>query len=65
MKVTGQTLAVIKNDLDEEVLCYEFIGTMNKNIYRIFINADMGLEEKIETIRQEQAEAAQDQKKSA
>ncbi|RTE10485.1 germination protein YpeB [Paenibacillus whitsoniae] len=64
MKVSGQTLAVIKNDLDEEVLCYEFIGTMNKNIYRIFINADMGLEEKIETIRQEQAQAAQDQKKS-
>ncbi|CAN7593816.1 germination protein YpeB [Paenibacillus sp. LjRoot153] len=58
MKVTGEALAIIKNDLDEEVLCHEFIGTLNNNIYRIYVNADVGMEEKIETIRQDQAEAA-------
>lgn len=58
MKVTGESLAIIKNDLDEEVLCHEFIGTLNNNIYRIYVNADVGMEEKIETIRQEQVEAA-------
>ncbi|UKS30625.1 germination protein YpeB [Paenibacillus sp. HWE-109] len=58
LKVTSESLAVIKNDLDEEVLCHEFIGTMNNNIYRLYINADSGSEEKIETIRPEQAEAA-------
>lgn len=58
MKVTGESLAIIKNDLDEEVLCHEFIGTLNNNIYRIYVNADVGMEEKIETIRQDQVEAA-------
>ncbi|OCT12507.1 germination protein YpeB [Paenibacillus pectinilyticus] len=58
MKVTSESLAVIKNDLDEEVLCHEFIGTLNNNIYRIYVNADVGTEEKIETIRQDQLEAA-------
>lgn len=58
MKVTGESLAIIKNDLDEEVLCHEFIGTLNNNIYRVYVNADMGMEEKIETIRQDQVEAA-------
>ncbi|MEC0226979.1 germination protein YpeB [Paenibacillus alba] len=58
MKVTSETLAIIKNDLDEEVLCHEFIGTMNNNIYRVYMNADLGGQEKIETIRPKQAEAA-------
>ncbi|MDU0199936.1 MULTISPECIES: germination protein YpeB [Paenibacillus] len=58
MKVTGESLAIIKNDLDEEVLCHEFIGKMNNNLYRVYINADLGMEEKIETIRPDQAQAA-------
>lgn len=58
MKVSGESLAIIRNDLDEEVLCHEFIGNMNNNIYRIYINADSGTEEKIETVRPDQAEAA-------
>lgn len=58
MKVTGESLAIIKNELDEEVLCHEFIGKMNNNIYRIYINGDLGTEEKIENIRPDQAEAA-------
>ena len=56
-------MAIIKNELDEEVLCHEFIGTMNNNIYRVYTNSDNGMEEKIETIRPEQAEAAADAKK--
>ncbi|MNR08293.1 Sporulation protein YpeB [compost metagenome] len=58
MKVSSESLAIIKNDIDEEVLCHEFIGTLNNNIYRIYVNADVGMEEKIETIRQDQVEAA-------
>jgi spore germination protein len=58
MKVSGESLAIINNGLDEEVLCHEFIGTMNNNIYRVYVNSDLGVEEKIETIRPEQAEAA-------
>ncbi|NOU99238.1 germination protein YpeB [Paenibacillus planticolens] len=58
MKVTGETLAIIKNELDEEVLCHEFIGKMNNTMYRVYVNSDLGIEEKIETIRPDQAEAA-------
>ncbi|MDD9267611.1 germination protein YpeB [Paenibacillus sp. GCM10023248] len=60
MKVSSESLAVINNELDEEVLCHEFTGTMNNNIYRVYINADSGVEEKIETVRPEQAKAAAD-----
>ncbi|MDQ0889170.1 spore germination protein [Paenibacillus sp. V4I9] len=63
MEVTGESLAIIKNELDEEVLCYEFIGKMNNNIYRVYMNSENGMEEKIETIRPEQAEAAAEAKK--
>ncbi|MBD0380618.1 germination protein YpeB [Paenibacillus sedimenti] len=58
MEVSGQSLAIIKNELDEEVLCHEFIGKMNGNVYRVYINAESGSEEKIETIRPEQTAAA-------
>lgn len=58
MEVTGQSLAIIKNDLEEEVLCHEFIGKMNNNIYRVYMNGELGTQEKIETIRPEQAEDA-------
>ncbi|MNI15077.1 Sporulation protein YpeB [compost metagenome] len=57
LKVSNHTLAVIKNDLTEEVLCHEFIGSMNSNIYRVYINGETGQEEKIETIRPEDKEA--------
>ncbi|MEX2104138.1 MAG: PepSY1/2 domain-containing protein, partial [Bacilli bacterium] len=40
----------IENDLDQEVLCYEFTGQINGGHYRIFLNADTGAEEKVETI---------------
>jgi spore germination protein len=44
-------LALIRNDMNEEVLCYEFLGKVNNGRYRIFINADTGEEVKVETLR--------------
>ena len=44
-------LALILNDLNEEVLCYEFIGTLGEDTYRIYINADNGIEENVEKLK--------------
>jgi spore germination protein len=43
-------LAVIVNDLGEEVLCFEFLGTLSNDTYRMFINAESGIEEKVEKL---------------
>lgn len=43
-------LAIIDNDLGDEVLTHEFIGTMDNETYRIFINAENGSEEKVERL---------------
>lgn len=51
-EVQGQRLAVIENDLKKEVLCYQFSGRINGSLYRIYLNADTGLEEKVEQVRQ-------------
>ncbi|MEK8127428.1 germination protein YpeB [Paenibacillus filicis] len=51
-------LALIRNDIEEEVLCYQFIGRVNNGLYRIYVNADNGVEEKIDQIRTEEAEVA-------
>jgi len=45
-----------ENDLNGEGLCYAFSGKINGWHYRIFLNADTGAEEKVETI--EPAEAS-------
>jgi spore germination protein len=57
LEVTKESLAVIKNDLDQEVLCHEFIGKMNGNMYRVDVNGETGVEEKIETIRPQEIQA--------
>lgn len=49
-KVAREQLALIKNDADKEVLCYEFQGKINGAVYKIFVNADTGLEESIEQL---------------
>lgn len=49
-EVTDHSLAVIENEMNENVLCYQFIGRINDTNYRIFINADTGLEEKLEQL---------------
>lgn len=51
VKVMEENLAIIINDLNEEVLCYEFLGTLGDDTYRIFINADNGIEEKVEKLQ--------------
>lgn len=43
-------LAIINNDLQEEVLTYEFLAVLDDDTYRIFINAMNGTEEKIEKL---------------
>ncbi|MBP1988917.1 germination protein YpeB [Paenibacillus eucommiae] len=58
MEISEQKLAVITNDLEQEVLCHEYTGKMNSNLYRIYINGETGNEEKIETIRPQDTQAA-------
>ncbi|WP_404452864.1 germination protein YpeB [Virgibacillus necropolis] len=50
VKIQEQHLAVIDNDIGEEVLTYEFLGVLNNETFRIFINAMDGTEEKIEKL---------------
>lgn len=49
-EVTKEELALINNDLNEEVLCYQFSGSINGKSYRIYVNAKDGYEEKLEQI---------------
>lgn len=48
--IQEEHLALIENDLEEDVLTYEFLGTMQEETYRIFINAESGVEEKVEKL---------------
>ncbi|WP_369683921.1 germination protein YpeB [Evansella sp. LMS18] len=50
LEVMEYHLAVIENQLEEEVLCYEFYGVINNDTYRIFINAENGKEEQVEKL---------------
>ncbi|MDC3413071.1 germination protein YpeB [Terrihalobacillus insolitus] len=43
-------LAIIENDVGEEVLTHSFLGTLNNETYRIFINAQTGVEESVEKL---------------
>ncbi|GAV11112.1 germination protein YpeB [Paenibacillus sp. chi10] len=51
MDVLYDRMSLIKNDLSEEVLCYEFGGKINGGAYRVYINADNGTEEQIEEMK--------------
>ncbi|MFD9626798.1 germination protein YpeB [Peribacillus muralis] len=51
VKIMEEGKALIINDLGKEVLCYEFLGTIKEDTYRIFINADTGQEEKVEKLK--------------
>ncbi|AMX83080.1 germination protein YpeB [Geobacillus subterraneus] len=50
LKVMEQRQAIIMNDLQKPVLCYEFLGTLGDETYQLFINASTGLEEKVERL---------------
>lgn len=43
-------LALIENSIEEEVLVYEFLGTLENETFRIFINAENGIEEQVEKL---------------
>ncbi|WP_325049997.1 hypothetical protein [Cohnella faecalis] len=49
-RVQDYSLAVIEDDLQQSVLCHEFIGKINGSRYRIYMNAETGIEESIEQI---------------
>ncbi|WP_121662616.1 germination protein YpeB [Metabacillus litoralis] len=51
LEVQEDRLALIINEFKEEVLCYEFLGTIENDTYRIFINAEDGTEEKVEILK--------------
>lgn len=50
VKIQEQHIAVIDNSIGEEVLTYEFLGVLNNETFRIFINAMDGTEEKVEKL---------------
>ena len=50
-KVMEKGLAIINNDLNKETLCYEYLGVISDDTYRIFINAKDGTEEKVEKLQ--------------
>ncbi|MCM2674318.1 germination protein YpeB [Alkalicoccobacillus plakortidis] len=50
--IMEEHIGVIKNNINEEVLCYEFLGVLDDDSYRIFINAEDGQEEKVERLIQ-------------
>lgn len=52
VKIMEKRLAVITNNLYEDVLCYEFMGTVGDDTFRIFINAENGHEEKVEKMHE-------------
>lgn len=51
LEIMEDRLAIILNDLNQEVLCYEFMGVLGDDTYRIYINAENGDEEKIEKLK--------------
>lgn len=51
VKIMEDGLAIIENDIREEVLCYEFIGTLGNDTYRVYINAENGHEEKVDKLQ--------------
>ncbi|MEH7333819.1 germination protein YpeB [Neobacillus drentensis] len=55
LKVMEDRQAVITSDLGDEVLCYEFLGTIGDDTYRIFINAKNSREEKVEKLKNAEA----------
>lgn len=50
VKIQENHLSVIDNSMGEEVLTYEFLGVLNNETFRIFINAMDGTEEKVEKL---------------
>ncbi|OEH84771.1 germination protein YpeB [Desulfuribacillus stibiiarsenatis] len=52
LQVEEQRMAIIEADDGREVLTYEFIGTIDNNTYKIYLNVENGEEEKVEKVEQ-------------
>ncbi|WP_066193165.1 germination protein YpeB [Gracilibacillus timonensis] len=52
LRVEDHHLAIIEDDLGEEVLSYVFLGTLDSDTYKIFIGADDGEELRIDKLKQ-------------
>ncbi|MEC1912117.1 PepSY domain-containing protein, partial [Bacillus spizizenii] len=51
VQVRETRLALITNELGQEVLCYEMLGTIENDTFRMYINAKAGSEEKVEKLK--------------
>lgn len=51
VKIMEEREAVITNSLHQDVLCYEFLGVMGRDTYRILINAENGKEEEVQKLK--------------
>lgn len=59
VEIQEEFLAIIDNEFGEEVLVYEFLGILNDDTFRIFINAMDGREEKVEKLMNSELNFAQ------
>ncbi|MFS0781360.1 germination protein YpeB [Bacillus sp. 1P06AnD] len=54
VKIMENRLAIITDTGGKEVLCYEFMGVLDNETYRLFINADNGDEELVEKMSEKE-----------
>jgi spore germination protein len=52
LKVMETHKALIRNDINEEVYCYEFIGVLGDETYQIFVDANEGDEEQVKKLKE-------------
>lgn len=50
IKIMEERQAIILNKLNQEILCYEFVGIRGNDTYQVFINANTGVEEQIKKL---------------
>ncbi|MEH6938121.1 germination protein YpeB [Bacillus sp. JJ664] len=50
MKIMEERKAIILNKLNQEILCYEFLGIRGNDTYQVFINANTAVEEQIKKL---------------
>ncbi|MGD6962147.1 germination protein YpeB [Fictibacillus phosphorivorans] len=51
-QVKETSKALIRNDINEEVYCYEFLGILGDDTFRVFINAENGNEEEVRKLKE-------------
>ncbi|MDM5338777.1 germination protein YpeB [Fictibacillus enclensis] len=57
-KVMEKHMAIIQNDVKQEVYCYEFLGVLGDETYIIYISAQNGDEEQVKKLREGQPDYA-------